>query len=85
MSQAVLEILDRIRHLPAEDRMVLDEQLMQFAESQWGSTTKIRWPSTGQPQRSAARCWKLYYYLTGQVTGKNSALQLNYGMGQRRT
>ena len=37
MSQAVLEILDRIHHLPIEDRMVLDEQLAQFAESHWDS------------------------------------------------
>jgi hypothetical protein len=35
MSQAVLEILDRIRHLPAEDRLVLDEQLALLAEAEW--------------------------------------------------
>ena len=35
MSQAVLEILDRIQHLPAEDRVVLDEQLARLAEDEW--------------------------------------------------
>jgi hypothetical protein len=35
MSQAVLEILDRIRHLPEEDRLVLDEQLALLAEADW--------------------------------------------------
>jgi hypothetical protein len=35
MSQAVLEILDRIRHLPQEDRVVLDEQLARMAEEEW--------------------------------------------------
>jgi hypothetical protein len=35
MSQAVLEILDRIRHLPEEDRLVLDEQLALLAEAEW--------------------------------------------------
>jgi hypothetical protein len=35
MSPAVLEILDRIRHLPAEDRIALDEQLARQAEGEW--------------------------------------------------
>jgi hypothetical protein len=35
MSQAVLEILERIRHLPEEDRLVLDEQLAQLSEAEW--------------------------------------------------
>jgi hypothetical protein len=35
MSQAVQEILERIQHLPEEDRLVLDEQLAQLAEEEW--------------------------------------------------
>jgi hypothetical protein len=35
MSQAVQEILERISHLPEEDRMVLDEHLAQMAEAEW--------------------------------------------------
>jgi hypothetical protein len=35
MSQAVQEILQRIQHLPAEDRLALDEQLAQMAEAEW--------------------------------------------------
>jgi hypothetical protein len=35
MSQAVLDILDRIRRLPDQDRLVLDEQLALLAEAEW--------------------------------------------------
>jgi hypothetical protein len=35
MSQAVLEILDRIQLLPAEDRLMLDEQLARISEAEW--------------------------------------------------
>lgn len=35
MSEAVLEILDRIRRLPDDDRRTLDEQLGQMAELEW--------------------------------------------------
>ena len=35
MSQAVLEILDRIQHLPVEDRLSLDEQLARLSEAEW--------------------------------------------------
>lgn len=35
MSQAVQEILLRIQHLPAEDRLELNEHLAQMAEREW--------------------------------------------------
>ena len=35
MSQAVQEILQRIQHLPPEERLVLDEHLAQMAEAEW--------------------------------------------------
>ena len=35
MSQAVQEILERIQHLPEEDRWLLDEYLAQQAEAEW--------------------------------------------------
>ncbi len=35
MSEAVLEILERIKRLPAEDRLLLDEYLAEEAESEW--------------------------------------------------
>ena len=35
MSEAVHEILERIQHLPAEDRLVLEECLAQQAEAEW--------------------------------------------------
>jgi hypothetical protein len=35
MSQAVLEILQRIQELPEEDRLILDQQLAQMAEAEW--------------------------------------------------
>jgi len=35
MSQAVLEILDRIRHLPSDERAVLDEELARLSEAEW--------------------------------------------------
>jgi hypothetical protein len=35
MSEAVQDILQRIQQLPAEDRLVLDEQLAQLAEAEW--------------------------------------------------
>src|SRR5207247_1090102 len=35
MSKAVQEILDRIQHLPTEDRLLLEDQLAQLAESEW--------------------------------------------------
>lgn len=35
MSQAVLEILDRIRHLPEVDRRELDEHLACLSEAEW--------------------------------------------------
>jgi len=34
MSQDVIEILERIRRLPDDDRVMLDEQLTQLAECQ---------------------------------------------------
>jgi hypothetical protein len=40
MSQAVLEILQRIQQLPAEDRMILDEHLTQLAEHHWAQNGK---------------------------------------------
>jgi hypothetical protein len=53
MSQAVLDILDRIQHLPAEDRMVLDEQLMELAECQWtpNANDESRYPLRGSVVR----------------------------------
>ena len=35
MSEAVLEILNRIERLPAEDRLVLERRLAEMAESEW--------------------------------------------------
>ena len=35
MSQAVQEILQRIQHLPEEDRLLLDEHLARQAEDEW--------------------------------------------------
>jgi hypothetical protein len=35
MSEAVQDILQGIQQLPAEDRLVLDEQLAQLAEAEW--------------------------------------------------
>jgi hypothetical protein len=35
MSQAVLEILQRIEQLPDEDRLVLEERLAEIAEADW--------------------------------------------------
>jgi len=43
MSQAVQEILERIQHLPEEDRDILDEQLAQMAEAEWRrEATEVR-------------------------------------------
>lgn len=35
MSQAVMEILDRIRHLPEGERHELDVQLASISEAEW--------------------------------------------------
>ncbi len=35
MSEAVIEILNRIEQLPAEDRLILEERLAELAESEW--------------------------------------------------
>jgi hypothetical protein len=53
MSQAVIEILDRIQQLPAEDRVVLDERLTQLAECQWSRNGKEqpRYPLRGSVVR----------------------------------
>ena len=53
MSQAVLEILDRIQNLPEEDRIILDEQLTQLAECQWTQNGKEqpRYPLRGSVVR----------------------------------
>ena len=53
MSPAVIEILERIQHLPAEDRMLLDEQLTQLAERQWSQNGKVppRYPLRGSVVR----------------------------------
>ena len=35
MSEAVLEVLNRIEKLPEEDRLVLEKHLADMAESEW--------------------------------------------------
>ena len=35
MSEAVHDILQRIQHLPEEDRLILDEHLARLAEAEW--------------------------------------------------
>jgi hypothetical protein len=41
MSQAVQEILERIRSLPEEDRLVLDEQLALLLEAEWKREAEV--------------------------------------------
>ena len=40
MSEAVHEILDRIQHLPVEDRLQLEHILAQRAEAEWQHEAK---------------------------------------------
>jgi hypothetical protein len=37
---AVQEILDRIRQLPAEDRVLLEQRLAELAEAEWRSSAE---------------------------------------------
>jgi hypothetical protein len=53
MSEAVREILQRIQHLPEEDRLILEEQLTQLVERQWSQngTEQPRYPLRGSVVR----------------------------------
>ncbi len=53
MSEAVREILQRIQHLPEEDRLILEEQLTQLAERQSSQNGKEqpRYPLRGSVVR----------------------------------